>query len=895
MNVDSFSDKAAGWIRFTFAGLIILTAFFIRLKALPLSSGLQFLTLYPAIVLSFYICGEGPGFFSIFFGGALVFYGFFPPYFSLSPKANSIVSLSIFAFCAFTIGYALTRMHRYRRRTIAIERELLRDTRQKAERELKLVVDGARVGVWRWDLQENSLNWSDRCYQHFGIQPGSGISYQKFLTLLHPDDQDRIQKVVAQSLEKRRDYEAVYRTIWPDGSEHWIYALGRPYYSAAGDVHGMDGVLLDITEQRQTQQKAEEAASLLSAAFESISDLLLIVDREGRVVKINDTFLRLCDFSTSQDVPETIADLGPIIQVETLEGKVVPIEEWPISRGLAGERSEGLELRVKRSENPANWIGRFNVSPILNSQGVQNGAILLGHDITSLKKREAELRQSIKDLSELAEAMPQIVWTTDVQGKNTFFNSHWVEYTGLTLEESYGDGWNKPFHPDDRQRAWNAWRSAVDSNGTYSLECRLRRADGVYRWWLVRGVPAFDEKGRIYKWFGTCTDIEEIKLSEAALRAALQYSRSLIEASLDPLVTISADGRITDVNEATIKVTGATRDALIGSDFSSYFSEPENARSVYQEVYTKGFVKDYPLAIRDRSGRLTDVLYNAALYHNDNGEIAGAFAAARDITKLKRVEEELRLYQQHLEQLVSLRTRDLADANGKLEAANEELESFAYSVSHDLRVPLRAVDGFSLILLEDYSDKLDAEGKRILNVIRDGTVKLSQLIDDILSFSRAGRVEMHLSPIDMNSLVSAVLKDLEPVIAGRTLKFDIRPLENVTGDAAMLRRVWTNLIDNAIKFTARKPDALIEIGSARSTREITYYVKDNGAGFDMQYADRMFGVFQRLHGAEFPGTGIGLAIVRRIIVRHQGHVSAEGAVDKGATFFFTLPLEDHHA
>jgi len=233
---------------------------------------------------------------------------------------------------------------------------------------------------------------------------------------------------------------------------------------------------------------------------------------------------------------------------------------------------------------------------------------------------------------------------------------------------------------------------------------------------------------------------------------------------------------------------------------------------------------------------------------------------------------------------------DLAAANRHLAATIKELEAFAYSVSHDLRTPLRAIDGFSRILLEDYADKLDPEGQRILNVVRDSTLKMSQLIDDILSFSRASRLELTAGPVDMAALVRQTLANgLAAAVAGRALPIAIGALPEARGDKAMLQHVWLNLLDNAIKFTAGKPDARIEISGTAGKGETIYRVRDSGAGFDMRYADKLFGTFQRLHGAEFPGTGIGLAIVKRIVERHGGRVWAEGKVGDGATFYFALP------
>ena len=230
------------------------------------------------------------------------------------------------------------------------------------------------------------------------------------------------------------------------------------------------------------------------------------------------------------------------------------------------------------------------------------------------------------------------------------------------------------------------------------------------------------------------------------------------------------------------------------------------------------------------------------------------------------------------------------ERTAQLEAANKELEAFAYSVSHDLRTPLRAIDGFSHILLDDYTDKLDAEGKRLLNVVRDSTCRMGQLIDDILQFSRTGRLEMVFVDIDMEGLARSVVGELQPFAAGDKLQVDIEPIPHSTGDRAMMRQVFVNLLSNAMKFSRAREPAMIRVGGSIEGEEAVYFVSDNGAGFDMQYVDRLFGVFQRLHAmSEFEGTGIGLAIVKRIITRHGGRVWAVGKVDEGATIYFALP------
>lgn len=239
---------------------------------------------------------------------------------------------------------------------------------------------------------------------------------------------------------------------------------------------------------------------------------------------------------------------------------------------------------------------------------------------------------------------------------------------------------------------------------------------------------------------------------------------------------------------------------------------------------------------------------------------------------------------------VEAETNERKKSEERVRALNKDLESFSYSVSHDLRAPLRAIDGFSRILLEEYTAKLDDEGRRLLNVVCDNTAKMARLIDDILAFSRAGRDELVMIDNDMAALVLASWEELKPTLDEHQVRFEIGTLPRARADRAALRQVLTNLLSNAVKFTRKKQQATIVVGGRSEGGENIYYVKDNGVGFDMQYAHKLFSVFQRLHGQdEFEGTGIGLAIVKRTIDKHGGRVWAEGRINEGATFYFALP------
>ncbi len=266
-----------------------------------------------------------------------------------------------------------------------------------------------------------------------------------------------------------------------------------------------------------------------------------------------------------------------------------------------------------------------------------------------------------------------------------------------------------------------------------------------------------------------------------------------------------------------------------------------------------------------------------------------AVIARRRAREAQRAQEELNQLNADLERHVAERTQQLQDAN-------KQLESFSYSVAHDLKAPLRAIGGFSKILMEDCPSQLDEEAQRYLQSIVGGAQRMGKLIEDLLAFSRQGRKEMTPSDIDMDELAKSVFEELRSATPERKLECRLQPLSPARGDRAMIRQVWVNLLSNAIKFTGPKDIASIEVGcSPNGADQNTYYVKDNGAGFDMEYAGKLFGVFQRLHsGQEFEGTGVGLAIVQRVVQRHGGRVWAEGKVNQGATFHFTLPAEGNH-
>ncbi len=378
-------------------------------------------------------------------------------------------------------------------------------------------------------------------------------------------------------------------------------------------------------------------------------------------------------------------------------------------------------------------------------------------------------------------------------------------------------------------------------------------------------------------------EMTEQKCFERAVQEAQEYAESIVETVREPLVVLDTDLRVISANPSfyqTFKVSpGDTKRKLI-YDLGNRQWNISKLRVLLEEIIPRDnhfqnfeVVHEFPTI-----GRKIMLLNARQIYSKGIGAHM-ILLAIEDITERKKAEDEIKKLNE-----------DLKRRAIELETAYKELETFSYSVSHDLRNPLVVIGGFSRVLLEKYSNHLDAKGQRFLSIIHSNADKMLQLIDDLLTFSRSEHQQMKPLNIDMGELAKAVFEEFKSIIPDQTPQLDIKTLPPAHGDRSMIRQVFVNLLSNAIKFTKPKEAGVIQIDCMVKENQNIYCVKDNGVGFDMRYAGELFGAFQRHHTVdEFEGTGVGLAIVQRIIQRHGGEVWAEGEVNKGAAFYFTLP------
>jgi PAS domain S-box-containing protein len=517
-------------------------------------------------------------------------------------------------------------------------------------------------------------------------------------------------------------------------------------------------------------------------------------------------------------------------------------------------------------------------------------ALAKGEELAKPMKGADEIAQLDHVFHDMAEALQQaakkeraifenaldVICTVDAEGKFIRISPSSIRVWGYRPEELIGRRYKEFLVSEDVEKSEQAERDVLIGKALTDFENRYRTKDGRIvdmlwsAWWSETDQAIF----------ATGRDITERKCAETALRESEERYRLLFESNPHPIWVYDSDSlAFLAANQAAILHYGYSREEFLAMSIKD-IRPPEEVPALLESLSSvpSGQINAGTWKHRKKNGEIIEVEITShqLTFAGRSAEIV----LANDVTERKRAEKAINELNTNLEK-----------RSAQLEQANKELEAFSYSVSHDLRAPLRAIDGFSRILLEDYSDKFDADGARIMDVIRSNTQNMGRLIDDLLAFSRLGRKAIERSPIDMTELARNVSQS-SLASTRREPTFILEPLPPAYGDPALVRQVFVNLLSNAAKYSRTRDEIVIEVGGHSENGESLYYVKDNGVGFDMNYANKLFGVFQRLHSVEeFEGTGVGLAIVQRIIHRHGGRVWANGKVNGGATFYFTLPKE----
>ncbi|MHB9105421.1 MAG: PAS domain S-box protein [Armatimonadota bacterium] len=552
-------------------------------------------------------------------------------------------------------------------------------------------------------------------------------------------------------------------------------------------------------------------------------------------------------------------------------------------------------------------------------------ARVIGNQIDRAEEeRESSLQQLAEERSRLRTVLETLpvgvlilddrdrIVETNTSAQRIFAGS--AALTHLTQEYRKGKAWwtatGQPVQEDEWPSVQALRRGTVVPGQEIDILC----ADGTRATVLDTAAPLNDQQGKTIGAVAVVQDITDRKRAEEELRqfaetldqrvrerteqlsdalereqtirieaeSARSYFQGILEAAPDSIVIVDADGRISLINSQTEQLSGYTREELIGRHVEVLIPERYGTVHVQHRAEYMAAPRTRPMGVgldlylRRKDGQEVPVEISLSPFQTPDGMLVTA--SVRDISARKQAEAEINRLNEELQRNVE-----------QLKETNKELEAFSYSVSHDLRAPLRGIDGFSKVLLEQYADRVDERGRDYLTRVRNAAKRMGRLIDDMLNLSRIGRREMVRRTVNLSELAASIIEDLRQREPERQIEVAIAPDLQVTGDSDLLRIVLDNLLGNAWKFTSHREEARIELGMTTRDGERIYFVRDNGAGFDMAYAGKLFTPFQRLHAeTEFPGTGIGLAIVQRIIARHGGRVWAEGEEGKGATIFFTL-------
>ncbi len=887
--------------RYGVAVLAVVLALLLMLLLNPWVTMTQtpFVMFFGAVVVSGWYGGMRAGLLATFLSALLSGYFFLYPIHSLALDLANSLRLLLFVAQGIVISALCGALRTANRRLEASLMKL-----RSSEERYRRLLDTAYEGIWALDGSGRINYVNERMTQMLGYSVEEMLDRPVFDFIDEKARHEQAQKFEQRKQGIKEQFDLCYRR--KDGSPLWTIVSTSPIFSETGEFQGAIAMITDVSNaygELHLRKRAEEERAILERKREEElrshaatlqnqqkwleevlnflpSPLLLIEPGTARVIYANRAADEIAGGEFPKDKPAE--EYHTVYYCTDATGKQIPDDQMPGVRVARGERLKGFEMDWHTPGGIRSLLVVANTLPPIH--GHPATCVVVFQDISERKQVEEALRQSEARSRRIVESNIIGVFFPELEGNILDANDAFLQMVGYEREDLLAGKVNWKDMSPPQYRALDEQK--VEELKTYRVctpfEKEYIRKDGR-RIPLMVGAALLEESKQETVAFAL--DLSDRKQAVEALRESEERFRHMADTA-PVLIWMSGTDKLCNYfNKPWLDFTGRTMEQELGNGWSEGVHPDDFQRCLNTYVNAFDTRQEFKMEYRLRrfDGEYRWVLDTGIPRFTPEGGFLGYIGSCIDISDRVSAEEEIVKLNQSLDCRIKERT-------AQLESANKELEAFSYSVSHDLRAPLRHISGFVDLLQKQAAVTLDETSLRYLKIIAQTTKQAGKLIDDLLAFSRMGRTQMRYTTFNMAQLVREVQREFEQETNGRAIRWQLEELPQVQGDPSMLRLVLHNLIGNAIKYTSPRKQAEIQIGSTSNDYEFVFFVRDNGVGFDMRYVHKLFGVFQRLHSSEqFEGTGIGLANVQRIIHRHGGRTWAEGVVDGGATFYFSLP------
>ncbi len=763
-------------------------------------------------------------------------------------------------------------------------RKLAEAALRESEGRFRAIFEHAGLGITLRDIADRRAPWlavNDKFCEMTGYGRAELMAMNTF-ELTEPEDNAEAD-TINESLRhgEQRSYSREKRIRRRDGSHVWVDLTIAALPDPAGHPSRIIAIYQDISARKAAEERARRGEVQFRAVFEHAGVGISVRpahDRRLHYLAVNDRFCELTGYTREELLRLSTYDLT------RPEDQAVATQDN--SRLLEGAISNyGREKALRCKDGSLRWVA-LSVAVLPDESGQPQRIMSTYQDIHARKVAESRLRESEGRLRAVIAAEPECVATVTPDGELLEMNPAGLRMLEAdSLEQLQRLPFLQLVLPEYR-RAFVRLQYRIRAGNTGMFEFETRGMRGKRRWLQIHAAPLHDDSGRITALLGIARDITEQRQAQQAVAAERNLLRTVIDKLPDRIRVKDRELRYMLANATWLEArAGGRRDSDIQGLRNSDFLPPEMVASYDAEdraVIESGRPSTPREVVDGTPDHPRFFVTTKTPLRDASGRIDGLVAISRDVTDFKRRSLEVEKLNAALEARVAERTAQLTNAN-------EELEAFASSVSHDLRAPLRSIDGLAAVLIEDGGERLNEQERGYVARIRAAAARMAGLIEDLLRLSRVSRAELEVEAVDLSAMARHIIAELRRDQPQREVRVSIASGLQTQGDAGLLRAALSNLLHNAWKFTARAESPRIEFGCSLNDSQLNFFVRDNGAGFDMAQVDRLFGTFQRLHAdSDFPGTGIGLATVRRIIRRHGGDIWATSAVGAGATFHFTL-------